>query len=408
MWDDIAFDLERISEIETLSILFYSVNSTILNGDAKQHFYGNNQNLGLYEDETFIARLKKCADEVEGPAIYCEQEYIFFSAVRLDDIGYLFIGPTCADAFRYVLKKEFYQSHQLSSEQEIQISHMRCSRFLMLLVLIYHLVTGKKLSVQDILKKNQLDLAESEMIEKDMVVQQKEAYEEDKTHHTYQTERKWQEAIRAGNGEEAASMISQLTISAGTLSSKILNHTRYLVVCGVTLGCRTAIESGISPTEAYAVSDAYINKVDQCTSEEALYSLMKNCSVRYAQMVAKEKSKKVYSTYVEQCKWYMNEKYQTKITLEDMAEYIGVNEAYLSHLFSEKEGMTIREYLNQVRVERAQNLLKYSNSSLVEISDYVGFSSQSYFGRIFKKRVGMTPQQYRSKNQTKEYVKENL
>ena len=68
----------------------------------------------------------------------------------------------------------------------------------------------------------------------------------------------------------------------------------------------------------------------------------------------------------------------------------------------------MKEYLNQVRTERAKNLLKYSNSSLVEISDYVGFSSQSYFGSVFKRIAGMTPQQYRNRYHVKEFGEQNI
>ena len=56
------------------------------------------------------------------------------------------------------------------------------------------------------------------------------------------------------------------------------------------------------------------------------------------------------------------------------------------------------------RVERAVNLLVYSDESIPDIAEYVNFPSQSYFGRVFKERKGMTPKQYRDKNKPTEFV----
>ena len=61
--------------------------------------------------------------------------------------------------------------------------------------------------------------------------------------------------------------------------------------------------------------------------------------------------------------------------------------------------MSIKEYIYKVRTERAMNLLRFSNSSIVEIGEYVGFESQSYFGKIFKRYTGMTPQMCRDRYQ---------
>ena len=65
--------------------------------------------------------------------------------------------------------------------------------------------------------------------------------------------------------------------------------------------------------------------------------------------------------------------------------------------------MQIQEYIQKTRVERAANLLKYSEASLTEISDYVCFNSQSHFGSVFKKYMNMTPGEYRNRYKQKEF-----
>lgn len=68
--------------------------------------------------------------------------------------------------------------------------------------------------------------------------------------------------------------------------------------------------------------------------------------------------------------------------------------------------MNIQEYIQKYRVERAANLLKYSEASLTEISDYVCFHSQSHFGSAFKRYMNMTPKQYRDTYKEKEFRSE--
>lgn len=58
--------------------------------------------------------------------------------------------------------------------------------------------------------------------------------------------------------------------------------------------------------------------------------------------------------------------------------------------------MSLYQYILSEKMALVENLLIYSDYSLIEISSYLGFSSQSHLGKLFKKAVGMTPQQYRN------------
>lgn len=79
-----------------------------------------------------------------------------------------------------------------------------------------------------------------------------------------------------------------------------------------------------------------------------------------------------------------------------IAEEVHLNPDYLSHLYREKTGSSLSNYINEVRMATAQNLLRNSSCSLQQISDQTGFSNISYFHRQFKKYTGFTPQQYRT------------
>ena len=76
---------------------------------------------------------------------------------------------------------------------------------------------------------------------------------------------------------------------------------------------------------------------------------------------------------------------------------------YIDIRFRQDTGEKIGDYIQKFRVERAANLLKYSDATLSEISDYVCFNSQSHFGSVFKEYMKMTPRQYREKYKRKEF-----
>ena len=81
--------------------------------------------------------------------------------------------------------------------------------------------------------------------------------------------------------------------------------------------------------------------------------------------------------------------------MEALAEYVQLNETYLSKLFKKETGQSVSEYIRDRKVEEAAALLRYSEKTSVEIATDLGFSSHSYFISIFKKVMGMTPKEYR-------------
>lgn len=96
-------------------------------------------------------------------------------------------------------------------------------------------------------------------------------------------------------------------------------------------------------------------------------------------------------------KEYIQNNLTSKINIGGMAKELGTNSSYLSRLFHQKEGMTIQQYICNQRMKQAEKLLCFSDYTNEEISRILGFSSQSYFGKILKESTGMTPNQYRLK-----------
>lgn len=93
---------------------------------------------------------------------------------------------------------------------------------------------------------------------------------------------------------------------------------------------------------------------------------------------------------------YIDKNYSKTITLEALCGILNMNKNYFCRVFKKATGTTPTEYINFVRVWKAENLLTTTKQSVLEISMEVGFSSVSYFNRIFKKLKNTNPTTYRN------------
>ena len=92
---------------------------------------------------------------------------------------------------------------------------------------------------------------------------------------------------------------------------------------------------------------------------------------------------------------YIQENYNQKITLANVAQMVYLSPAYFSKVFKEEMGCSFREYLNAFRIEKSMAMLLNENTKASSIAFMVGFDDQSYFTKVFKRIVGITPNQYR-------------
>ncbi|WP_074463595.1 helix-turn-helix transcriptional regulator [Cellulosilyticum sp. I15G10I2] len=92
---------------------------------------------------------------------------------------------------------------------------------------------------------------------------------------------------------------------------------------------------------------------------------------------------------------YIDEHFKTEPSLELLALLFFLDKYYLAHLFKDITSFTIKQYILLKKIAFAKNELHFTNKSITEISLDAGFNSQSNFIRIFQKKEGMTPLQYR-------------
>ncbi len=101
---------------------------------------------------------------------------------------------------------------------------------------------------------------------------------------------------------------------------------------------------------------------------------------------------------------YINDNIHQKINLDDLCVHIHLNKYYLCHLFKKETNMTINEYIVLQRLAIAKKMLLYTDEQLSNIALKCGFSSFSYFSKIFKERENITPRLFRQKYKNKNII----
>lgn len=184
----------------------------------------------------------------------------------------------------------------------------------------------------------------------------------------------------------------------GNLGPSALRHAKNATIILNSLSLRSAIAGGVSYDTCYNLGGYYIQKIEDCNDIEQLEMLSSIMLIDYCGRVKNENSLKTTDKTINRCIDYIEHNYQQKLTVPLLAKELGITSEYLSSKFKKVTGINLPIYINQVKVREARNLLAMSNMSIIDISEYLGFTNQSYFQTIFKNISGITPLRYRKEN----------
>jgi two-component system response regulator YesN len=99
---------------------------------------------------------------------------------------------------------------------------------------------------------------------------------------------------------------------------------------------------------------------------------------------------------IEKIKLFINDHFcDSSISLNIIANKIGLTPAYVSKLFKQELGISYIDYITDLRINRAKELLESHNYKIYEISEMIGYNNTNYFIYLFKKHVGISPAEYR-------------
>lgn len=215
-------------------------------------------------------------------------------------------------------------------------------------------------------------------------------------HNTYHYEQLYLDYIRNGNVEGLKKFFpNAFSIQAGQLADNTLRHAKNILIVSVTLATRCAIEGGLDIESAYQLSDIYIQESEKLQNTDALYHMQYNMLLDFTRRVAQAQIPHDTTSDIYKCIQYIKQHTNQAISTSDVAAYIGKSRSHLSRCFKKELGFEMSEFIMRCKLEEAKSLLTYTDKSLSEISSYLCFSSQAYFQNVFKKKFGVTPNEYR-------------
>lgn len=217
-------------------------------------------------------------------------------------------------------------------------------------------------------------------------------------HASFDREIAFYESICSGNMELVRVFMKPLFCEGcGILSTDFIRNLKYHMVVLASIIARYCIKGGMTPEEAYTLSDFYIMKTDNCQTEREIRAVHVEMVEGYTSKMRHIKLRGVYSKQIIRAVDYIICNIHSRVLLADVAEYLKISPAYLSRLFKNETGIVFGEYVNKIKIEEAASLLLYTEYNDTEISNLLAFSSQSYFIKMFKKYIGMTPKQYKKR-----------
>lgn len=254
-------------------------------------------------------------------------------------------------------------------------------------LMMHYCLTGNHLTISDI---------NSESLAQEHSTVQQPAHDR---HKVWMAEQGLLQMVRTGDLNYKQALSASMGISAGVpvRSDDALRQSKTSIIVFTSLVCRAAIEGGLSPEEAYALGDSYIQSAENAKTLDDVEPLGLMMYDDFVRRVHKCRTNPNLSQQVQKCVDYIEMNLDKKIRAADIAALVGYTEYYLTHKFKEETGLSVTDYIKFAKIERAKVLLKSTDQTVQDIAAALSFSTRNYFSRIFQEVTGQTPMEYREK-----------
>jgi len=205
-------------------------------------------------------------------------------------------------------------------------------------------------------------------------------------------------AIRKDDRPEARGMLNRMLAAMHHQAGSRLDLVKSFFMELAVSMCRTAVEAGGNPESVFGENFAGISELSRIHSEEQLAPWLHEMLERIMDAIRSRKGRPP-SYIVSVAMAHMTERCCQAISRDDTAKAAHVSPAHLSRVMRRHMGRTYIDLLNQMRTDRACELLARTDKPLAAVAMETGFKDQSYFTKVFRGYTGTTPRQYRLKRQ---------
>ena len=202
--------------------------------------------------------------------------------------------------------------------------------------------------------------------------------------------------IKIGNRKKAKALLDEMLGTALFRSHEQIGILKARALEIIFIIARAAVEAGANLEEILGFKYQCIQNLSKDDSHETLYYFLMKAFDQLFECIYQNRNIQHTGVFTK-TKEYIWSNYNQDISLNKLAEAVGINPYYLSHLFRKEMGISFLEYLTSVRMSIAKSLLKQTPMSIMEICLEVGYQDPSHFAKIFKKKEGAHPTEYRKK-----------
>ena len=335
----------------------------------------------------------------EHVGTYITPRYYFYGVVRSDEVR-LIMGPTRQlPATEQQLRELAFMSNVPAEDTNEFIQAMRSlvpmplESLQQILCTLNYVMNGEKLSLEDIALN---EPAEKQIMPAAVKGNGEQAFHEE-IHNTLAIEQTLMNMIRKGDTDALKAWIAAApAVHAGPMAQEHLRQYKNTFIVTTTLAARSAIRGGMNVEEALSTSDLLIRNCEALQDVQSILRLQINMLLTYTEQVERLREGIQPTPLAIDVSAWVQRHLSEPIDTEHLAQELHYSRPHLSRKFKEETGMTLTDFILTKKSEEAARLLAYTDKSLIAISNYLGFSSQSHFARVFKKYAGMTPSEYRS------------
>jgi len=198
-------------------------------------------------------------------------------------------------------------------------------------------------------------------------------------------------ALKEGNATALANELQQMFATIGRYNPKSIEsiYPYYMEVIFAIM--RYLDEIGVETTDVFRRSVNFYDEIYKFATREELNNWLKRIVLWTAECLKEKESDKLNRSVI-MAREFIKKNYREKaLSLRMVSEYAGLSETHLSSIFAKQTGKTIIEYVTELRIEKAKNLLQETNLKVYEIAERVGFANAEYFSKTFKKVTGKSP-----------------
>ncbi|MDH7569680.1 MAG: AraC family transcriptional regulator, partial [Armatimonadota bacterium] len=202
-------------------------------------------------------------------------------------------------------------------------------------------------------------------------------------------------AIRARDRRAAREVLNRILVGVYAVGTQDLELLKAVVLEFIVVVYRAAVEAGGDPVAMLGLNYKSYLDLFRVTDEEHLAHWLVGHLEGLMDCLELE-PRRPPEARLQQAVRYMREHCDEDLGRDEVAALVGLSPSHFSHLLREHLDTTFRDLLNEMRVSRARDLLAHTEHSLARVAQECGFADQSYFTKVFHKRVGMTPREYRA------------